>query len=93
MSEPKMSQREYDLLRQQMKDHFNEVESAPGALCFVLSHIRPVTDDEVDQIYERSESASDAERDAAIDSMTDEQLDSMLRSLYTIAGVDTAELD
>lgn len=92
-NQAKMSSKDYDLLRQQMKDHLDEVESAPGALCFVLNHVRTLSDDEVAQIYERSEGQNDADRDATIDGMTSDQLDSMLRSMYEIAGVDTAELD
>lgn len=70
----------------QIKEFLDSNDSAPGARCFVLRHIRDVPDAEFSAIYEQSEGVNDTERNALIDSMTDAQLMELAASLLEITS-------
>lgn len=77
----------------QIKEFLDSNDSAPGARCFVLQHIRAVPDAEFSAIYEESEGVNDTERNALIDSMTDAQLLELSASLLEIASEKILDLE
>lgn len=77
----------------QIKQFLDSNDSAPGARCFVLQHIRDVPDAEFNAIYEQSEGVNDTERNALIDSMTDAQLLELSASLLEIASEKILDLE
>lgn len=77
----------------QIKQFLDNNDSAPGARCFVLQHVRDVSDAETSQIYELSEGVNDTERNALIDSMTDAQLLELSASLLEIASEKILDLE
>lgn len=77
----------------QIKQFLDSNDSAPGARCFVLQHVRDLPDAELSQIYEESEGINDTERNSLIDSMTDAQLLELSASLLEIAGEKILDLE
>jgi hypothetical protein len=80
-------------LKNQIKEFLDSNDSAPGAHCFVLQHIRGVGDSEFSAIYEQSEGHNDTQRNALVDSMTVEQLVELSASILEIANEKILELE
>lgn len=82
-----------NILKRQIKEYLNCHESAPGAYALVLSIVKEVPDEELNQIYENSEGYNDAERDSLIDIMTGDQLMVLAAYLLEIASEQLNYLD
>lgn len=80
-------------LKDQIKQFLDSNDSAPGAHCLVLQHIRSVDDFEIASIYEQAESHNDSQRNYIIDSMTVEQLIELSASILEIANEKILDLE